>query len=131
MASTSPYHAIFPKKNYDTRAIPYLIIFQKNYDNRTVPYTIYQKNYDTRRHSKANDPLFNGGHLQNESFKLPHSNFCKIFLFLLFSKNFSFGNFFKILHMKRFFCFQNEIFFLFQYNKIFSVIVLYILSVTS
>ena len=48
------------------------------------------------------------------------------FLFLLFSKNFSFGNFFQDFAHEKIFCFQNEIFFLFQYNKIFFLSLSYI-----
>ena len=48
----------------------------------------------------------------NVNFKLPHSNFCKIFLFLLFGENFSFRKiFFAKTFTRRFSFFFAKIFF--------------------
>ena len=49
---------------------PYPTFFyQKNYDARTIPYILLpKKNYDTRRHSKLDGDLFNGGHLRKWKF---------------------------------------------------------------
>ena len=70
----------------------------------------------------------------NENFKLPHSNFCKISLFLLFGENFSFRkNFFAKTFIRRFSFFFAKIFFFFSFLFCFchlSCIYIYILYIS-
>lgn len=75
--------------------------------SRTIPYILLpKKNYGTRRHSKLNGDLFNGGHLRKQIFHAPSLKFLQNFFLSSLWRKFLFSEKFFAKTFKRGFSFS-------------------------